>query len=369
MEEKAQHDGIISMKYTRISTYLIFLTIFLLLINIVMIYFIFQTVKVLESDASIINRMGIIRGSIQRITKLEISGNQNSYSEIIVDKNLIIEIDLQIKSLLEDEKLLFLAKEYSDFGIENIKAIQAKWQNLKLLLASYQKKPTNNILIEILNESEESWELANFAALSAQEATEGKISGIKKFYIILLIYTINVLAVIWVVYSYVRKNLEFKASHDALTGLANRHSYERTIETEIEKSNRYKIKFSLLIYDIDYFKKINDTYGHESGDKILIELSNLVKKTLRKNDEVFRVGGEEFAIIAPETDVTNALVLAEKIRKVVEAANFHNNIKITLSLGIADSYTGRSISDIYRQADTALYKAKNLGRNRAEQYL
>ena len=137
----------------------------------------------------------------------------------------------------------------------------------------------------------------------------------------------------------------------------------------IEKSNRYKIKFSLLIYDIDYFKKINDTYGHESGDKILIELSNLVKKTLRKNDEVFRVGGEEFAIIAPETDVTNALVLAEKIRKVVEAANFHNNIKITLSLGIADSYTGRSISDIYRQTDTALYKAKNLGRNRAEQYL
>ncbi len=81
------------------------------------------------------------------------------------------------------------------------------------------------------------------------------------------------------------------------------------------------------------------------------------------------MGGEEFAIIAPETDVTNALVLAEKIRKVVEAANFHNNIKITLSLGIADSYTGRSISDIYRQADTALYKAKNLGRNRAEQYL
>lgn len=179
MEEKTQHDGIISMKYTRISTYLIFLTIFLLLINIVMICFIFQKVKVLESDASIINRMGIIRRSIQRITKLEISGNQNSYSEIIVDKNLIIEIGLQIKSLLEDEKLLFLAKEYSDFGIENIKAIQAKWQNLKLLLENHQKKPTNNILIEILNESEESWELANFAALSAQEATEGKISGIK----------------------------------------------------------------------------------------------------------------------------------------------------------------------------------------------
>lgn len=81
------------------------------------------------------------------------------------------------------------------------------------------------------------------------------------------------------------------------------------------------------------------------------------------------MGGEEFAIIAPETDAANALVLADKIRKVVEAASFHNNIKVTLSLGVAESYSGSSISNIYRQADIALYKAKNSGRNRAEQYL
>lgn len=369
MEEKAQHDGMISMKYTRISTYLIFLTIFLLLINIVMIYFIFNTVKVLENDASIINRMGIARGSIQRITKLEISGNQNYYNELILQENLVLEVDLQIAKLLEDKALLLLAKEYADFSIENIKLIQTKWQNLKLLLANHQENPSKNNLIDVLNESEEIWYLASSVALNAQKSTENKVSAIKEIYIILFFYLINVLVIIWIVYSYVRKNLEFKASYDALTGLANRHSYEKTIEAEIERSNRYKTKFSLIIYDVDYFKKINDTYGHESGDKILIELSSLVKTTLRKSDEVFRVGGEEFAIIAPETDAANALVLADKIRKVVEAASFHNNIKVTLSLGVAESYSGSSISNIYRQADIALYKAKNSGRNRAEQYL
>lgn len=362
MEEKAQHDGMISMKYTRISTYLIFLTIFLLIINIVMIYFIFNTVKVLENDASIINRMGIARGSIQRITKLEISGNQNYYNELILQENLVLEVDLQIAKLLEDKALLLLAKEYADFSIENIKLIQTKWQNLKLLLANHQENPSKNNLIDVLNESEEIWYLASSVALNAQKSTENKVSAIKEIYIILFFYLINVLVIIWIVYSYVRKNLEFKASYDALTGLANRHSYEKTIEAEIERSNRYKTKFSLIIYDVDYFKKINDTYGHESGDKILIELSSLVKTTLRKSDEVFRVGGEEFAIIAPETDAANALVLADKIRKVVEAASFHNNIKVTLSLGVAESYSGSSISNIYRQADIALYKAKNSGR-------
>ncbi len=328
-----------------------------------MIFFIFHTVKVLENDASIVNRMGVIRGSIQRITKLELSGNRNHYT------NLIEETDQLIESLLEDKKLVFFAKDYTVFDIENIIIIQNKWHHLKKLLATYQANPTTLLLIQILNESEASWELTNFVTLNTQEVVESKVSGINNFYIILLIYTINVLLVIWVVYSYVRNNLEFKASYDSLTGLANRHLYEKTIEAEIERSNRYKTNFSLIIYDIDYFRKINDTYGHEVGDKILIELSNLVKNTLRKSDEVFRVGGEEFAIITPETDATQTLVLAEKIRKEVEAAVFYNDIKVTLSLGVADSFSGKTISDIYRLADLALYKAKNAGRNKAEKHL
>jgi len=245
----------------------------LILINVVMIFFIFHTVKVLENDASIVNRMGVIRGSIQRITKLELSGNRNHYT------NLIEETDQLIESLLEDKKLVFFAKYYTDFDIENIIIIQNKWHHLKKLLATYQVNPTTPLLIQTLNESEASWELTNFVTLNAQEVAESKVSGINNFYIILLIYTINVLLVIWVVYSYVRNNLEFKASYDSLTGLA------------------------------------------------------------------------------------------EKIRKEVEAAVFYNNIKVTLSLGVADSFSGKTISDIYRLADLALYKAKNAGRNKAEKHL
>lgn len=169
-----------------------------------MIFFIFHTVKVLENDASIVNRMGVIRGSIQRITKLELSGNRNHYT------NLIEETDQLIESLLEDKKLVFFAKDYTDFDIENIIIIQNKWHHLKKLLATYQANPTTPLLIQILNESEASWELTNFVTLNAQEVAESKVFGINNFYIILLIYTINVLLVIWVVYSYVRNNLESK---------------------------------------------------------------------------------------------------------------------------------------------------------------
>jgi len=215
----------------------------LILINVVMIFFIFHTVKVLENNASIVNRMGVIRGSIQRITKLELSGNRNHYTNLIEETDqlieetdqLIEETDQLIESLLEDKKLVFFAKDYTDFDIENIIIIQNKWHHLKKLLATYQANPTTLLLIQILNESEASWELTNFVTLNAQEVAESKVSGINNFYIILLIYTINVLLVIWVVYSYVRNNLEFKASYDSLTGLANRHSYEKTIEAEVEQ--------------------------------------------------------------------------------------------------------------------------------------
>lgn len=351
------------MKYTRVSTYLIYLTVFLLLINVVMILFIFHTVKVLEDDASVINHMGLVRGSIQRVAKLEVSGIRSLYSNLIEDTDSLIE------NLLKNKKIIYFAEGYASFDIENIQLIQLEWQNLKILLTEYSKHPTNDLLIKIVNKSEQCWYLTDFAVLNAQTVAENKVLGINFFYFILSIYTVNIFIVMWVVYTFVRRNLEFRASYDSLTRLLNRHSYERSIESEIDRSSRYETTFALIIYDVDLFKKINDTHGHETGDKILIELSNLVKKSIRKSDEVFRVGGEEFAIIVPETDADGALILAEKIRKEVEEHQFYKNLKVTVSLGVSDSNSGKTISDIYRQADDALYKAKNSGRNKVEKYL
>lgn len=351
------------MKHNSTSTYLIFLASFLLCINLIMLFFVFQTVRMLESDASTINEMGIIRGSIQRITKIKISGEKELYSNTIEDT------DNLIKKLISDKDTnLFSRGEYK-FDIKNIIKIESEWQDLKQLLSDYTKNPSHNLLVNILDKSEQCWELADIAVSNAQTVAENKVSGIKFFYVILFVYTINVFVVIWVAYSFVRKNLEFRASYDSLTGLLNRHSYRKTIKVKLEKSIRCKTQCSLIIYDVDFFKKINDTYGHETGDKVLIAISKLVKNTIRKDDTVFRIGGEEFTIILPETTVDDAFLVAEKVRKAIEENPVYNNIKVTISSGVADSNSDTTPSSIYQQADKALYKAKNSGRNKVEKYI
>lgn len=351
------------MKDNSTSTYLIFLASFLLVINLTMLFFVFQTVKMLENDANTINEIGIIRGSIQRITKIKISGQEDSSSHIIEGIDALVH-----KIISGKEKNLFSRGEYK-FNTENVVNIQAEWQNLKSLLSDYDQIPSKNLLIKIIDKSEECWQLTDLAVSNAQTVAENKVSGIRFFYVILFIYTINVFIVIWVAYSFVRKNLEFRASYDSLTGLLNRHSYRKTIKVELEKSIKCKTKCSLIIYDVDFFKKINDTYGHETGDKVLIAISKLVKNTIRKDDTVFRIGGEEFTIILPETTVDDAFLVAEKVRKAIEENPVYKDIKITISSGVADSNCDTTPSSIYQQADKALYKAKNSGRNKVENYI
>lgn len=329
-----------------------------------MLFFVFQTVKMLENDANTINEMGIIRGSIQRITKIKISGQEKTSSHVIEDIDALIN---QTITITEKEKNLFSRGEYK-FNTEDMVKIQAEWQNLKSLLSVYDQTPSQNLLKEIIDKSEECWQLTDLAVSNAQTVAENKVSGIKFFYIILFIYTINVFIVIWVAYSFVRKNLEFRASYDSLTGLLNRHSYRKTIKVELEKSIKCKTKCSLIIYDVDFFKKINDTYGHEAGDKVLIAISKLVKDSIRKDDTIFRIGGEEFAIILPETTADEAFLVAEKVRKAIAENPVYNNIKVTISSGVADSNSDTTPSSIYQQADKALYKAKNSGRNKIEKH-
>ncbi|MBF0204924.1 MAG: GGDEF domain-containing protein, partial [Desulfamplus sp.] len=239
-----------------------------------------------------------------------------------------------------------LGESYDDLKIEHIKDIESKWHDLKKYLIAYRHNRTENLLEKIINKSEDCWKASDFAVLKAQTITENKISRIKFLYIILSVLALNTLIVIWVVYSYVRKNLEFKASHDSLTGLFNRHSYEKFIEAELERSIRYKHKFSLILFDVDFFKNINDTYGHKTGDIILKELSQTVKNSIRKIDEIFRIGGEEFAIIIPETGIDISSIIAEKVREDVENNSFYKDIKVTISLGVADSSSEKTISDI-----------------------
>lgn len=158
-----------------------------------------------------------------------------------------------------------------------------------------------------------------------------------------------------------------KATRDPLTNLPNRLAYDETLSNEIARWKRYSAAFSLLIWDIDLFKNINDTYGHKAGDKTLIIIANLLSKYCRESDFVARIGGEEFVMVLPSTDEQSALVLADKIREIIAHTGFNSNgqkINITISCGISQYRETDNQETLFERADQALYKAKKTGRNR-----
>jgi diguanylate cyclase (GGDEF)-like protein len=158
------------------------------------------------------------------------------------------------------------------------------------------------------------------------------------------------------------RQLAFK---DGLTGLFNRRFFEMRILEEIERTTRYKGSMSVVMIDIDHFKRINDEFGHLLGDEVLRQVSNILAQHLRKLDFVCRFGGEEFAIILPETPGDNAVAVADKLRRVVEGWHFPGVPRpVTISAGVAATpMHGKNRDEIIRSADMAMYSAKQSGRN------
>ena len=154
---------------------------------------------------------------------------------------------------------------------------------------------------------------------------------------------------------------------DGLTQIFNKRYFMESIEREIARSNRYRREMTLVMFDIDHFKQINDTYGHLAGDQVLKSLASTIKGKIRREDLFARYGGEEFAIVLPEIDGYNAQQFAEKIRRIVEATDyFFEGIKIvvTISMGVAtlDAETADA-GALIKRADERLYEAKKSGRN------
>ncbi|NOR72187.1 MAG: diguanylate cyclase [Methylomarinum sp.] len=154
--------------------------------------------------------------------------------------------------------------------------------------------------------------------------------------------------------------------HDPLTGLPNRLAYDERFATELARSKRYNTPLSILIWDIDLLKHINDTFGHKAGDKTLILISKLLSNHCRETDFVSRFGGEEFTMLLSDTDVQSALLAADKLRNVIEKTAFNSNgkkISITISCGITQFTKDDTGESAFNRADKALYEAKNNGRN------
>lgn len=165
------------------------------------------------------------------------------------------------------------------------------------------------------------------------------------------------------------QKLRSLATTDALTGLANRGYMAIQFQREFDRSKRYNRPLSLLMLDLDDFKKVNDTYGHKAGDIVLEQVARTIESKTRIHDFAARYGGEEFAILLPETNLQGGQVIAERLRRAVENHEFHTKsatIHLSVSIGVSDLRPGTNstLEKLIEEADLALLKAKRLGKNR-----
>ncbi len=161
------------------------------------------------------------------------------------------------------------------------------------------------------------------------------------------------------------KEFRFLAEVDSLTGVYNRRKIEEILAKEIERSRRYGNEVSLMLIDIDDFKQINDTYGHQIGDEILKQIARLIRQNLRRTDYVGRYGGEEFLVILPETSVQKAMTAGERIRSAIERESFRPG-RVTVSIGVTLLKDKDDFGTLFNRLDRAMYLAKERGKNRVE---
>jgi len=163
-----------------------------------------------------------------------------------------------------------------------------------------------------------------------------------------------------------RLNAELKrlSETDQLTGLYNRARLDSEYRVEFERAQRYARPLSLIMLDIDHFKRVNDELGHLSGDKVLVTVASIALLSIRNTDVLGRWGGEEFLVLCPEAGTADALVVAERIRAAVEGGSFPNGRRVSISAGVGTLVPGDTTDSLLQRADAAMYAAKNSGRNR-----
>jgi len=154
-----------------------------------------------------------------------------------------------------------------------------------------------------------------------------------------------------------------QAATDALTGLLNRRALYQILEREMERSARYGKTFSIILFDVDKFKEVNDTYGHFAGDHVLRGIADLMRRAIRQTDSISRWGGEEFLIVLPETETQAAMMFAERILKLMHSTRFGRVSNVTASFGVAVYAPELTLEELLHRADHAMYQAKQNGRN------
>lgn len=181
------------------------------------------------------------------------------------------------------------------------------------------------------------------------------------------VITMLSMTVLWLEISRLYETLEGQATHDELTGVANRRAIIAQVRRELARAQRDGSRCSIAIFDLDFFKRVNDTWGHPGGDEVLRWVTKVIRSEIRDYDTIGRYGGEEFLLVMPGTDQAGALITVERARLAIQnqACIFNNEeIRITVSAGIATSSKDIDFDKLIVMADDALYRAKEIGRNR-----
>lgn len=307
--------------------------------------FVYQFYRNSKDDAAIINSLGKIRGSIQRYVKLI----------LVKDESLdVAEVDRTVNELIS---------QYENDNIPFLESIKTTWSNIKELSDKYLKDSNYSNRQLLINESEKIWETSENLVRSKQYSSENDMVYLLLPVAFLTLEFFVGIGLLYIVKKYVYDNLESITLYDLLTDVYSRRYFFELLKGEISKAQRKEYMFSVIMFDIDHFKKVNDTYGHDKGDYVLKTIADIVKSSIRKADALSRIGGEEFTILLPDTNIDKATALAERVRRSVEDYKFDVVGRATISLGVTEFKADDSSDTLFKRVDEAMYLAKNSGRN------
>jgi diguanylate cyclase (GGDEF)-like protein len=287
---------------------------------------------------------------------------------VLLDKNYNIQL---WNSFMQNHSSLYAEEVIGKNLFESFDEIDEKWFNRKVesiyllknsAFTTWEQRPylfRFNNYRPITGRAEFMYQNSTFIPI---QGLTGEISSI-----CLIIYDVTEQAINKLELEAANEKLEFISRIDGLTQLLNRKTWEDELIREFDRLNRYQGQCSLIIFDIDHFKKVNDNYGHPAGDEVIKRVAEITQKCIRKTDMAGRYGGEEYVILLPHTPVVSAEILADRIRRKIEAETIHyedNPIKFTASFGLcAYEESLKSATEWIGRADKALYYSKENGRN------
>lgn len=333
----------------KISLLLVIGLFFGLLINTIILS---NQIKNITGTSEEINNIGRIRGGIQRATKFTFANQDSKEIRDYVDQVIVV------------SKKKIPSSRYFDNIKKGLDELEKNWSNLKSDMIQYETNPSETLKNKIIKESEMLWDSSDILVTASQKDQENNLKKGSYIFIGLGFNLVFLFFLFLSIKDYIKGKTQYYADHDFLTKLYNRRFFMEKLEIEYAKAKKKKEKMCCILLDIDKFKDINDQYGHQQGDRILVELSRLLETNIRKTDLLCRFGGEEFLVVLLHTQAEEALGVAEKIRKIVEAYDF--NLKpITISLGIYQNMEKDTVDTFIEKADQAMYQAKISGRNQS----